>query len=337
MVAVGTLLGNDTMADHSSNLGVGVFGVILTIWIIVSNSALIISILMDDVRRRSIFCLHIVNLAVADLLVGVVVVPIMADYLLGGSWDLGEDVCQFWLISDVLLCTVSIIALVMISCDRFMYLTCPRMFLEHSRYIVCCLMIILPWVVGMALVLPLWIMGKGEIKNPENDCMLLLRQDYKISSLFVSFFVPAFLAIGVNVAILLMLFVLRQRLGELPLKRKNENPKRQIFCVCIVSVVFTVMWAPFFVVSLLMAVGEYKPPRAIITLTIWMGYCNSGVNPLLWLVFPQVREGFRALLCCCRRGEEEEEDDSDEVDEDEARRSMMDDNDEVFELKDTET
>lgn len=95
----------------------GIFGAILAIWIIVSNSTLILSILMDDTRRRNLFWLLIINFAVADLLRGVAIVPLSSHHYYTGYWAFGGVLYQVWATSDILLSTVSIVALVVISCD----------------------------------------------------------------------------------------------------------------------------------------------------------------------------------------------------------------------------
>ncbi|XP_041378131.1 5-hydroxytryptamine receptor-like [Gigantopelta aegis] len=291
----------DSTADTNGSVGEGVFGIILAIWIIVSNATLIIGMLTEERRRRSTFCLHIVNLAVADLLVGIVVVPIMADYLLKTSWMLGEDICQFWVITDILLCTVSILALLMLNCDRFMFITCTRIFYNsNAKYVLCSLMIMIPWVVGIFLVLPLWIMGSKHISRHEDLCQLVLKQDYRVVSIFVSFFVPAFFAVAMNISIVLMFCALRKRL-QAHLSVQFGNPRVQIISLCLISVVFIVMWAPFFVFLFLISLSkDYMPPKALLSFAIWLGYANSAVNPVLWLVYPLVRDVYRRLLCCCR-------------------------------------
>ena len=318
---------NATASDTDGSVGEGVFGIILAMWIIVANATLVIGVLTEERRRRSTFSLHIVNLAVADLLVGIVVVPIMADYLLKTSWLLGEEICQFWVISDILLCTVSILALLMINCDRFMFITCTRIFYNsNARYVVCSIMVLIPWVVGVFLVLPLWIVGAKHISQHEDLCQLVLTQDYRVVSIFVSFFVPAFFAVAMNISIVLMFCVLRKKLRS-HVSVQGGNPRIQIIALCLISVVFIVMWAPFFVFLFLISLSrDYMPPKQLLSFAIWLGYTNSAVNPVLWMVYPQVRDVYRRLLCCCRRKKN-----ADFID-DEHKTSMVDAKDDDFEF-----
>ena len=69
-------------------------------------------------RLRTPSNLLIVSLAVSDLLVAVLVMPLAAAYETTGSWEHGQPVCDMWTSLDVMLCTASILNLCAISIDR---------------------------------------------------------------------------------------------------------------------------------------------------------------------------------------------------------------------------
>lgn len=60
----------------------------------------------------------ILSLAVADLLVACLVMPLGALYAVNNKWSLGPELCDMWTSSDVLCCTASILHLVAIATDR---------------------------------------------------------------------------------------------------------------------------------------------------------------------------------------------------------------------------
>uniref|UniRef100_A0A6P7G4B9 5-hydroxytryptamine receptor-like n=1 Tax=Diabrotica virgifera virgifera TaxID=50390 RepID=A0A6P7G4B9_DIAVI len=60
----------------------------------------------------------ILSLAVADLLVACLVMPLGAVYEVSQEWTLGPELCDMWTSSDVLCCTASILHLVAIALDR---------------------------------------------------------------------------------------------------------------------------------------------------------------------------------------------------------------------------
>ncbi|CAG7719533.1 unnamed protein product, partial [Allacma fusca] len=57
------------------------------------------------------------SLAVADLMVACLVMPLGAVYEVSGRWILGPLLCAMWTSSDVLSCTASILHLVAIALD----------------------------------------------------------------------------------------------------------------------------------------------------------------------------------------------------------------------------
>lgn len=60
----------------------------------------------------------ILSLAVADLLVACLVMPLGAVYEISQKWEMGPELCELWTASDVLCCTSSILHLVIIALDR---------------------------------------------------------------------------------------------------------------------------------------------------------------------------------------------------------------------------
>ena len=60
----------------------------------------------------------LVSLAVSDLCVALLVMPMAMLYELNEAWAFGSTLCEVWVSFDVLSCTASILNLCMISVDR---------------------------------------------------------------------------------------------------------------------------------------------------------------------------------------------------------------------------
>ncbi|NWX81171.1 HRH2 protein, partial [Alca torda] len=67
----------------------------------------------------------VVSLAITDLLLGLLVLPFSALYELTKEWPFGSTLCNIYTSLDVMLCTASILNLLMISLDRYFAVTTP--------------------------------------------------------------------------------------------------------------------------------------------------------------------------------------------------------------------
>ncbi|XP_055951643.1 5-hydroxytryptamine receptor-like [Argiope bruennichi] len=106
----------------------GVIGLSILIgFIILSTIAGNIFVLAAILRERNLQTLSnylVLSLAIADLMVACLVMPIGVQYeLMNQEWILGSAMCEIWTSGDVLCCTASILYLVAIAVDRFCAVT----------------------------------------------------------------------------------------------------------------------------------------------------------------------------------------------------------------------
>ena len=141
----------------------------------------------------------IVNLACADLLLGLSVLPFSAMLDILGYWPFGPIVCVFWTSVDVLWCTGSIITLCVISVDRYIGITRP---LRHGIIMSerrACWIISLIWVVSLAISIgPVfgWRHDR-KLANAYNVCHVNREPAYVIFSVTGSFYIPMFIIVFV--------------------------------------------------------------------------------------------------------------------------------------------
>lgn len=108
------------------------------------------------------------SLAVADLLLGIAVLPFSASLEATGRWSFGLALCDVWAALDVLCCTASILSLCAISVDRYVGVTRP---LRHSTVVSerrATVVVVGVWLLSFALsVAPLF--GWKEPRQPDAD------------------------------------------------------------------------------------------------------------------------------------------------------------------------
>lgn len=84
----------------------------------VPGNVFVIAAILLERHLRSAANQLILSLAVADLLVACLVMPLGAVYEVAQRWTLGPELCDMWTSGDVLCCTASILHLVAIALDR---------------------------------------------------------------------------------------------------------------------------------------------------------------------------------------------------------------------------
>ena len=103
---------------------------LLVIVTVVGNLLAIIAFIRNEKIRSKIANHFIFNLSVADLLVGVISMPVNNLNLHFGYWPFGEVCCKLWLILDYTICFQGMTAVVFISMDRYCWVKWPLKYMR---------------------------------------------------------------------------------------------------------------------------------------------------------------------------------------------------------------
>ncbi|XP_035826860.1 5-hydroxytryptamine receptor 1A [Aplysia californica] len=166
----------------------------LIICTIIGNCLVCISVAIVK-RLQSPSNLLIVSLAVADLFVGMTVMPFAAVRQLYGSWILGTIVCDIWTTTDVLLCTSSILNLCAISVDRYFVITRPFQYAMKRTPKRMGLMVFIVWTVSAVVSIPP-VFGWKSPHKPY-DCIISDDIGYQIYATLCAFYLPLIVMICV--------------------------------------------------------------------------------------------------------------------------------------------
>ncbi|KAL5962545.1 5-hydroxytryptamine receptor 1A-alpha [Taenia solium] len=151
------------------------------------NMLVIIAILIVK-KLRSPTNLLIVNLAVTDFLVSILVLPFAIAYQILGHWPFNQVICDLYSISDVLLCTLSILSLCTISIDRYLAITKPFQYAAKRTPRRMLIMIIICWLLSAAISIPP-VYG-WEQKNSPFYCGYSEELTYQIYATMTAFYIP---------------------------------------------------------------------------------------------------------------------------------------------------
>ena len=134
------------------------------------------------------------SLAVTDLMVSVLVLPMAALYQVLNKWTLGQVTCDIFISLDVLCCTSSILHLCAIALDRFWAITDPIDYVNKRTPRRAAILISLTWLIGFSISIPPMLgWRKPEDRANPDACTISQDPGYTIYSTFGAFYIPLIL------------------------------------------------------------------------------------------------------------------------------------------------
>ncbi|XP_076461763.1 alpha-2 adrenergic receptor-like [Babylonia areolata] len=166
--------------------------------VIVVGNFLVMWAIVRDKNLKGTQNYFIGSLALADFLLGLLIVPFSLANELMGYWYFGTVFCEVWKAMDVLLCTASITSLCLISLDRYWSITKAIHYSRQRTPKRAAIMIFIVWFVSAAICIPPLI-GWNQ-PAPDSDwpiCTLSEDIGYVLYSSMGSFYIPAFIMVFV--------------------------------------------------------------------------------------------------------------------------------------------
>nr|XP_027214141.1 alpha-1A adrenergic receptor-like [Penaeus vannamei] len=161
--------------------------VVLTIG---GNMLVLLAVYMSRNLRSSTHYL-IVNLAVADLLLGTTVLPFSATLEVSGKWYFGQVFCEVWATADVLCCTASIWSLCVISLDRYIGVTRPMAYPTIMTERRMCVLIAAVWALSIVISIGPAFGWKTPPDPDPTVCTVNQELGYVLFSVTGSFYLPS--------------------------------------------------------------------------------------------------------------------------------------------------
>ncbi|XP_010877926.1 5-hydroxytryptamine receptor 1D [Esox lucius] len=136
------------------------------------------------------------SLAVTDLLVSILVMPVSIVYTVSKTWSLGQIVCDIWLSSDITFCTASILHLCVIALDRYWAITDALEYSKRRTMRRAGLMITVVWVISISISMPPLFWRQAKANEEVMECLVNTDQIfYTLYSTFGAFYVPTVLLV----------------------------------------------------------------------------------------------------------------------------------------------
>ncbi|XP_041349509.1 histamine H1 receptor-like [Gigantopelta aegis] len=173
-------------------------GIVLSLLCVLTTvgNAMVLHAVRTEKRLQTVSNTFIVSLAIADLIVGLTVMPVSTIYIFTVDWLFGVAVCQIWIGIDYIASTASILNLFILSLDRYWSVKSPLLYLRKRTKKRALVMISLVWSASLLWIVPIvgWhhLVHGGVRTVPENECDTEYAQNsaLKIITAFFNFYLP---------------------------------------------------------------------------------------------------------------------------------------------------
>ncbi|KAM9540922.1 alpha-1A adrenergic receptor-like isoform 1-T1 [Salvelinus alpinus] len=331
---------NDTYTsplDLTRAVSVGIVLGAFILFAIVGNILVILSVVCNR-HLRIPTNYFIINLAIADLLLGTTVLPVSATLEILDYWVFGRIFCDIWAAVDVLCCTASIMSLCVISIDRYIGVRYPLQYpciVTEKRALLAMLGV---WVLATVISIGPLLGWKQPPSNDDTICPITEEPFYALFSSLGSFYIP----LAVILCMYCQVYVVAKRTtknleagvmkehmdsNELTLRIHCKNAQLQEYCgagkgqtrstltvkllkfsrekkaaktLGVVVGMFILCWLPFFLV---LPIGSFnanlRPPETFFKVIFWLGYFNSCLNPIIYPCYSrEFKQAFIRILKC---------------------------------------
>ncbi|XP_037543057.1 trace amine-associated receptor 13c-like [Nematolebias whitei] len=250
----------------------------------------------------------LLSLAVSDFLVGLLLMPTRI-LQTGGCWYLGSSMCGLFNYFSYIITSASVGNMVLISADRYVAICDPlhypnKVTLGKVKVCVCLCWACSVFYNGLIL--------KEFLKNPDKynfcygECVLLFDYITQAFDLIITFVSP----ITVITVLYMRVFVvavsqaraMRSHVAAVTVSQKGSAPvstkkseRKAATVLGVVVIVFVTSFCPYFLPAF--AGMNLITNQEISVFLVWLFYCNSCLNPIIYAVFyPWFRKSIKHIV-----------------------------------------
>ncbi|XP_031417262.1 neuropeptide FF receptor 1 isoform X2 [Clupea harengus] len=298
------------------------FAYIFIFFLCMIGNTLVCLIVVRNRQMRTVTNIFILNLAISDLLVGILCLPItLADNLITG-WPFDEVVCIMSGLVQGASVSASVFTLVAIAVERFRCIVYPfQQKLTQKQAIITIAFI---WTLAFIIMCP----SAATLTVTKDDFHFMMDVDNNTYPLYTCwedwpdqsmhkiyttvlfshiYLAPVTIIVIMYTRVAVKLFKspvqLREGRAEDDGRRVYRRKIKVIHMLLIVAMLFTVSWLPLWTLIMLTDYGNMTPSQInmvsayIFPFAHWLAFFNSSVNPIVYGYFNEnFRRGFQAAF-----------------------------------------
>ncbi|XP_069041848.1 trace amine-associated receptor 13c-like [Lepisosteus oculatus] len=238
------------------------------------------------------------SLAVADFLVGTIVMPVSSFFLIETCWYFGEMFCILYKILFFFLTSVSIGNVACIAIDRYFVVCHPLLYSTKVKVNVTASVILLNWMISL-LYNSTFMYLNGNIDGAEiqnfctGDCLLFMSKSWVVIDLLCTLILPS----SVMITLYFKIFIVARKHaraistvteqmrsadgGNNKISTKSERKAAKTLGILVIA--FLLCLIPYYICSLVLK----NVDRSSLVLRVlgWLFFFNSVINPIIYALF----------------------------------------------------
>ncbi|XP_057596274.1 trace amine-associated receptor 5 [Hippopotamus amphibius kiboko] len=234
----------------------------------------------------------LLSLALADMFLGLLVLPLSSIRSVEGCWFFGDFLCHLHTYLDTLFCLTSIFHLCFISIDRHYAICEPLLYPSKFTVRVALRYILAGWGLPAAYTAFLLYTDVGErglrqwLKEMPcvGSCQLPFNKFWGWLN-FPMFFFPCLIMISLYVKIFVVATRQAKQISNLS-KRLAGATKRERKAAKTLGItvgVYLLCWLPFTTDTMVDSLLNFTTPALVFDIFIWLAYFNSACNPIIYV------------------------------------------------------
>ncbi|XP_006626543.3 trace amine-associated receptor 13c-like [Lepisosteus oculatus] len=258
--------------------------------------------------------LLVLSMAVADFLLGLFVMPFSMIRSVETCWYFGDTFCFFHAKIDLILSTVSVFHLIFIAIDRYYAVCDPLLYSSKVTMPVAWLFVTVSWIAAVVYICVL-ITFKGNTDGMDGfdpcpgDCIIVFNAVWGTLDTVFTFFLPCCVMLSIYTKIFSVarrhekvICTIQDQIQsreDKKMKIPRSKDSKATKTLTIVIGVFVICWLPYFVNSVMDPFLNFSTAPAVVDALQWLGYFNSGCNPIIYALFyPWFQKALKLIVNC---------------------------------------
>ncbi|XP_060592652.1 histamine H3 receptor-like [Ruditapes philippinarum] len=210
-------------------------GLIILIVLGVGGNIMTMLAYVENRHHNKVYDFYIFNLAVTDLILCSVSMPLYTVYtLMNFTWPFGYWFCKIWLLIDFTACTEATALILILSMDRLLMISLRTKYENQITWKVAKTVLIISWIIsliyyGPAILAWNYLVGYSTAEYMDCDVEFVYENDFVITMSILDFLLPAVSLAVINGCLLIKIFSWTDRKGKS--HKCQEANTRQCFSV----------------------------------------------------------------------------------------------------------